>query len=373
MNDRPDFISEASNQEFHIDEVALTSRACPIREVARRLHNPRGIEQLPDGSLLVAEAGTGMRSDGRVVRLEPCSNGYQFGDVLLDGLPSVSMLPEAKREEILGAAEIHRVGSTILAMVIDKRGGVSRLVEIFPDGHFVRQELPGNVDDFVYDPVTEKYYAVSPGEHGIHEFVGEGPSKVKITLPKLAGGQDPVPCAICRDGWSDCLLVTLLSGEVDADRVDGEFHPISTTGLNFLHGVARILAFDPTDGSTRPHVSGLTFATNALAHGPHLFVLEGCNAFLDPLLKEEHLHEPRHGGFRRFSGRMLHIDRRNGQISVVADRLDLPSNLHLTRSGKLLVSQGAGIAGRPIPGPNDQTVLLEGFISELDVQPLLAH
>ncbi|MGH2541449.1 MAG: hypothetical protein ACRDIB_01545 [Ardenticatenaceae bacterium] len=127
MNDCPDFplISEAGNQEFHIDEAALLPRACPIREVARGLRNPRGIEQLPDGSLLVAEAGTGTRSDGRVVRLEPCSNRYQFADVLLDGLPSVSMLPETKREEILGAAEIHRVGSTMLAMVIDMRGGMS--------------------------------------------------------------------------------------------------------------------------------------------------------------------------------------------------------------------------------------------------------
>ena len=87
MNDRPDFAlaSEADKQQFHVDEVALTPRACPIREVARGLCNPRGIEQLPDGSLLVAEAGTGTRSDGRVVRLEPTSEGYRPAEVVIDG------------------------------------------------------------------------------------------------------------------------------------------------------------------------------------------------------------------------------------------------------------------------------------------------
>ncbi len=57
--------------------------------------------------------------------------------------------------------------------------------------------------------------------------------------------------------------------------------------------------------------------------------------------------------------------------SILAEQLDLPSNLLMTDNHKLLVSQGAGTIGRPIPGPDGQPVALEGFISEIDVRPLL--
>jgi hypothetical protein len=236
--------------------------------------------------------------------------------------------------------------------------------------------LRGHVVDFAYDPATDKGYAVSPDLDCVYQLDGEGGSSVWATLSREVTGQHPgqhaVPSGICHDPWSETLLVTLLSGEVHDEPFEIDRHPPGSTGVNFLHGVARVLAIDPSEDIIKTHVAGLTFATNVLARGPHLFVLEGCNAFLDPLVREEHFHQRRDGGYRRFSGRLLHIDRRTGNASIVAHQLDLPSNLFITDDGKLLVSQGAGMVGRPIPGPDGQTVPLGGFISEIDVQPLLA-
>lgn len=375
MNDRLESAAQdvQSRNTYHVSESELSHCAYEPQRVAGNLRNPRGIEQLADGSLLVAEAGTGDGADSRVIRLERSPDGYRFAEVVLDGLPSVSVLPDVKREEIMGASEIHCRGSNMLMMVVDCRAGVSRMLEVFPESGRVRHEWPGHVIDFAYDAVTDRDYAVSPDHDCIYALDAAGGSEVRANLSKMTRGQDPVPCAICPDPWSSSLLVTVLSGEVDSERVGGEIHPISTTGLNFLHGVAQVLALNPADGTVQVHVTGLTFATNALAHGPHLFVLEGCSAFLDPMVTEAHFRQPRHGGFRRFSGRLLHIDRRTGFASIVADELDLPSNLLMTNAGKILISQGAGTVGRPIPGPDGRAVPLEGFISEIDIQPLIAQ
>jgi hypothetical protein len=82
----------AGNQPYHIAEATLAMRPCPIRNVARGFHNPRGLGQLPDGGLLVAEVGTGSSADSRVIRLEASSDGYRFAELVLDGQPSVNIL-----------------------------------------------------------------------------------------------------------------------------------------------------------------------------------------------------------------------------------------------------------------------------------------
>ncbi len=291
MTDRAAFARDtrANERSFHIDEAELRVRDYPIRTVARGLNNPRGMEKLPDGSLLVAEAGTGTRPDSRVIRLEPCSKGYRIAQVLLDEQPSVSVGPDVKREEIMGAAAIHARASSVFGLFVDSRRRVTRMLEILPEAGRLRCELPGNVMDFAHDPAMSMEYAVSSDRDCIYQLDREGGSIVWVTLSREVTGQHQgqraVPCALCHDPWSGALLVTLLSGEVHGEHREGDLHPASSTGLNFLHGVARVLAVDPREGTIETHVAGLTLATNAVAHGPHLFVLEGCNAFLDPMVR----------------------------------------------------------------------------------------
>ena len=118
-------------------------------------------------------------------------------------------------------------------------------------------------------------------------------------------------------------------------------------------------------------MSGLTAPTD-LEIGPdgQLYVLEFCDAFLDPLeTREQMLAAPSHGGFRRFSGRLLRIDRSTGGVVVVAEGLDAPSNLALIQDeygNGLLVAQGMGTPGRSIPGPQG-VVPLRGFIERISL------
>ncbi|MDJ0903514.1 MAG: hypothetical protein QNJ55_32435 [Xenococcus sp. MO_188.B8] len=358
--------------EVMVEEKQLVQCACSVRKVVGNLKNPRGLHLLPDGTLLVAEAGTGS-GDGRVLRLHPKARYFEPGDMMVDGLPSVNVLPDVKREEIVGISALDVVNDVVVMLVSDLLAGVARLVELGPISVQTLLELPGPVNDFVYYGLTGAYYVVRPNQDDVCEIRPTAKPRPLTSFSKLSDGQDAVPCAICFDEWSNKLLVTLLSGEVDPDRKEGELHPISTTGIGFLNRAGGVFTLDPITGDVNAHVLGLTIPTDTLVHKHHLFVIEGCTGFLEPLLLDAHFHELRHGGFRRFSGRLIHLNRKTGQVSLLADKLDLPSNLLLSDDGQLLVSQGAGIVGRPIPGPNGEATSLEGFISVIDVSSLLCE
>jgi hypothetical protein len=68
-----------------------------------------------------------------------------------------------------------------------------------------------------------------------------------------------------------------------------------------------------------------------------------------------------HGGFQRFSGRLLSCDLNTGEILVLATTLDTPSNLCLVQGG-VLISEGMGLTGRLIPGPDGKIQPLDGIL-----------
>jgi len=72
---------------------------------------------------------------------------------------------------------------------------------------------------------------------------------------------------------------------------------------------------------------------------------------------------PSHGGFRRYSGRLLRIDRTSGAVQVLAEQLDAPTN-SAAAPGGFFIAQGMGTPGRMIPTPAGQAPL-EGFIEHL--------
>ena len=105
----------------------------------------------------------------------------------------------------------------------------------------------------------------------------------------------------------------------------------------------------PEDGSIQPLVDGLQLPTGlAFTPGGGLLVLELCRALLQPL--DAQWQGEAHGGFERFSGRLLHCDLASGTVRVLATGLDTPSNLCLLDDA-VLVSEGMGLHGRPCPFP----------------------
>jgi hypothetical protein len=98
-----------------------------------------------------------------------------------------------------------------------------------------------------------------------------------------------------------------------------------------------------------------------------IYVLELCASFLDPVkTREAMLAGPSHGGFQRFSGRLLRIDRARKEVTVLAQGLDAPTNLLLTGDA-LYVAEGMGTPGRQIPGPSG-IAKLDGFIERIELR-----
>ena len=62
-----------------------------------------------------------------------------------------------------------------------------------------------------------------------------------------------------------------------------------------------------------------------------------------------------HGGYLRFSGRITFHPAEGGSLAVIADGLDLPTNITIGADGSLYVSTGQGTPGRPIPGLDGPT------------------
>jgi hypothetical protein len=334
--------------------------------VASGLHNPRGLHLLPDGDLLVAEAGTGRPTDGasgRLTRLHDANGDGDYMDegerrVLLADQPSRNILNVVRRDEVFGMAGIAEGGGVVLASLAFF-GGPSTVFQI--DGDTVKPwgSTHGNLNDLAYDPAHGAWYGVaSTTDEVIRLTPGGGAARV-IKLPPMPSGQDAVPGYLRHDPVSNELLVTLFTGSPEGEE-GGE-------GTELVPRAGAIVAVDPGTRRSRFLVRGLTVPTDLeIAPDGSIYVLEFCASFLDPIRTPAELDGgPSHGGFERFSGRLLRIERPSGRVTVVAERLETPTNLTLA-GGALYVAEGMGTPGRSIPGPNGPQPL-DGFVERISL------
>lgn len=333
--------------------------------VASGLPNPRGM--LPvDGGLLVAVAGTGDPENpntGALVRLVDRDGDGDFLDAaevrpLLRRQPSKNILGIVRRDEVFGMAAVAEGGDQIVA-TLAFFGGPSTVFQIAGDKVEPLGDVHGNLNDLVFHPKLGKWFAVSSSSDEVLVIdppKGRGDRLVK--LQALGGGQDPVPGYLDVDPTTGDLLVSLFSGSTEGEA-GGE-------GTELVVGAGSIVRVDPDSGAVSPYIQGLTAPTDLLVGQRYLYVLEFCDAFLEPIGTRAGLSgEPRHGGFKRFSGRLLRVDRASGDVRVVAKGLDGPTNLAVA-DGKLYIAQGMGTPGRLIPGPNGPRSL-DGFIEVLEL------
>jgi hypothetical protein len=115
-----------------------------------------------------------------------------------------------------------------------------------------------------------------------------------------------------------------------------------------------LVRIDPRTGATTTVLVGLNAPVDvALDRDGSILVVEFCSDFLEPAAGLAAARSsPGHGGFRRFSGRLLRL-RDAGRVDPLADGLDLPTHL-LIGDGAIFVSVGQGTPGREIPGPDGQ-------------------
>lgn len=328
--------------------------------VARGLRNPRGMLEESDGSLLVATAGSGGdAADGALVRVRRGA----ATETLVDRQPTNNLLEFVRRDEVFGLAALERGGGTTLVSTAFFEGP-SQLHEWTGDELRLRATIAGNLNDLAWDPQRRTWFAVSSSSEELLRIDLETGSATRVlTFEPLTHGQDAVPGYLRPDPRTGDLLVTLFSGS-----------PLGETGgdgTEIQQHAGAIVQIDPDSGSVRPLLTGLTAPTDLdiSDDGRFVRVLEFCTDFLDPAEnREQLLARPNHGGFRRFSGRLLEFDRDTGAVQVIADGLDTPTNL-ARRGNRLHIAQGMGTPGRRIPAAGGRGVVaLDGFIETIELR-----
>ena len=344
--------------------VAPALEPLPRVRVAVGLLNPRGMHRLENGDLLVSEAGTGRPADGGSGRLSRLHDANVDGDyldageraVLLADQPSRNILDVVRRDEVFGMAGIAEGGGVVLVSLAFF-GGPSTVFQVAGEQVTRWGSTHGNLNDLAFDPAQGAWFGVaSTTDEVIRLQPGEGATRV-LKLPTMASGQDAVPGYLRHDPVTNQLVVSLFTGSPEGEE--------GGDGTELQPRAGALIAVDVPRRSFRYLVRGLSVPTDfEVAPDGSIYVLEFCARFLDPVRTLEELdHGPSHGGFERFSGRLLRVERPSGRVTVVAEQLDAPTNLTLAGDA-LYVAQGMGTPGRMIPGPNGPQPL-EGFIERI--------
>lgn len=340
----------------------------PRTLVVTDLLNPRGMHVLPSGDLLIAEAGSGDPQDpqtGRLSRLVDSDHDGRFlaneeRVALLSGQPSRNILDIVRRDEVFGLAGMDASPERILVSLAFF-GGPTTLFAIDQDRVSEWSTTHLNINDVTYSAQARAWFGVASTTNEVVRLQPDKGAERVLSLPTLESGQDAVPGYLVSEPNSKQLLVSLFSGSPEGEE-GGE-------GVELVPGAGAIVRVNPENKTFSWAVKGLTVPTDlVVAEDGSIYVLEFCDAFVDPVKDMAALlKEPGHGGFRRFSGRLLHVDPVHSTVTVVAEGLDVPSNLHLA-GGYLYISQGMGTPGRMIPPPagqGDSPVPLRGFVERI--------
>lgn len=352
---------------FNVPKI-LSCLGCPSEIVLRDLHNPRGLRVKENGDLLLVEAGTGDAEQpfsGRLLQFSPGADGaYQTAVVLASGFRSMNMQARMCRDEIFGLADIACGAGRWLLSQTDYVTG-SRIMDVTASPPNTVVQSRGNLNALCYHPQRRSWLTVKPDTNQVIEFTKDQTETVLGVLPDLPGGQHAVPVSVVLDQStlsekntsSQPVLVSLFSGELQGDA--------GKTGIHFQKGVGKVVRINPDSGCITPVIEGLTLPTGLAftAHG-QLLVLELCRDFCQPMPPDHVPDQAWHGGFQRFSGRLLCVDLRQGTILSLVEQLDTPSNLCVA-GNTVLISEGMGLPGRPIPAANGEARPLQGFVRKL--------
>lgn len=348
-------------------------RPCKSEIILRGLNNPRGLRIKADGSLLLVEAGTGDAGNpfsGRLLQFKPDATGnFLPAEVLACGFRSMNMQARMCRDEIFGLADIacgaygdygHSEKRWLLSQTDYVAG--SRVMDVSSLPPTTLFQSRGNLNALCYHPQRRSWLTVKPDTNQVVELMEGQPEKVLADLPDLPGGQHAVPVTVILDQYmSDTatqpVLISLFSGELQGDA--------DKTGIHFQKAVSKILRLDPDSRELTAVVEGLTLPTGlAFTAQRQLLVLELCADFCQPMPAGHVPDQAWHGGFERYSGRLLCLDLQTGTVSCLADHLDTPSNLCVD-GNTVLISEGMGLPGRLIPDQDGQARPLQGYVRRL--------
>ncbi|KAA8562309.1 hypothetical protein FX985_02375 [Pseudomonas extremaustralis] len=335
----------------------------PSTLIAEGLLNPRGVCLRADGSLLLAEAGSGLADQpfsGRISLLQPDPQrpgAYLPGECLAQGFRAMNMQARMLRDEIMGLSDIACGDGHCMVSQTDYVSG-SKLLDLQyspPEPVFHSR---GNLNALCWHPTRRSWLAVKPDTNQLVEFSDGQDEQVRVQLPELEQGQEAVPVTLVYEPQTDAVLISLFSGELRGDP--------ARQGIDFADKAGQVLRVHPASGRIEVLIDGLQLPTG-LAWCPdgNLLVLELCSHLQQPLPPDWN-GAVLHGGFTRFSGRLLSCNLDTGQVAVLARGLDTPSNLCRVQDA-VVISEGMGLTGRPIPAPDNSVVALSGRLRRVQL------
>lgn len=369
------FFNDRNAQQESAAETPTEPQAPVVETVLTGLSNPRGVAALPDGSLMVAEGGTGYNAvdpqewTGRLTHFQDTNQDGDFEDegertIWLPHLPTYNTLQEYEtwRDEVGGPGDLLRHADGRLYLTVDGGHGRIGLYEISPYKRMGRNlSARGNMNGLAFSRDHEQIFIAESTTNTLSVVTIADAAYRKVTqFGALASGQQSVPAGVAVDPRNGDLLVAFFSGAL---VIEGEKRPI-------IPGDSAVVRVDPENGAIRDAVLGLTTAIDVAVDGDgNLYVVEMCSGYADLIEPSHDLFDPDqppvHGGYLRYTGRVtLYPPPADDEAppyqaavdaTVLADGLDMPTNITLAPDGSLYVSIGQGTPNRPIPGPDGPT------------------
>ena len=347
--------------EWNVPRPAASTPTVEL--ILTNLENPRGVVVFKSGDLLVAEAGTGLRSvnptlwSGKLTEFSDLNQDGDFDDDA-EAQPWFSHFPSYNAlstyatggDEVGGPVDVlqHRDGRVFLS--VDGGPDQIALHVISPERSIGRTLADrANMNGIAFDRDQSRLFAVESGTNTLIEISFQAEIREIVSFPLLNSGQQAVPAGLAVDPRTGEVLVALFSGRVIDDET-GETIP-------FIGGEAKIVRVDPQTGRITDEITGLTTAVDvAIDPAGNLFVVEMASTYADILPRNYDLFDesapPLHGGYLRYSGRLTLFPASGALPRVIVEGLDTPTNITLGPEGALYLSTGQGTPGRSIPGPN---------------------
>jgi DNA-binding beta-propeller fold protein YncE len=358
-----------------IENPGAVTPAADTTRVATGLQNPRGVAVLPDGRLVVVEAGNGIETTdraletGRVSVFEDMNADGDYDDPgeiepIISRIPSYNTLTQfgTGHDEVGGVGDIVWVDDGKLFLTRDdpSQGYVAdgstsgiNVVELDIESGPGRNLIVRNatMNALAWDRATEILYVVESGANRLIAVSTDGAIRIVAEFSDLERGQQAVPAGVAIDPTTGDVLVALFSGQI------GDYFG---SVLSFWPGDAKVVRVDPATGRQTDAITGLTTAVDvAVDEAGNVFVVELTGIWPSARMPRDFdLFDPDAapdpGGYARSSGSVTLYPADGGEPVVLANKLDQPTNITLSDDA-LLISLGQGTPGRMVIGPAGST------------------
>jgi hypothetical protein len=327
--------------------------------IATGLQNPRGIAVLPDGRLLVGEAGTGFTPDnpaeytGRLSLFADQNNDGDYDDSgeitpVLEHVPTYNIMTQFNpgRDEVLGVGDVLALDDGRVFFTLDDHFDKISIAALNTSLQR-NSDLAvgsGSMNSIAYDLRSGSIYVAESSNDAVSVVSLDGTVRTLARFGLLAHKQQSVPAGVAVDPRNGDVLAALFSGQL------WDYYG---SILSYMPGDAKIVRVNPATGTMSDVITGLTTAVDvAVDDAGNIYVVEMATEWPTPLLTRAFdLYDPGAppdaGGYPRFSGRVTQYSDDGRLRSILADNLDTPTNVTYDH-GALYISAGQGTPGRPI-------------------------